>query len=123
MCLQRGAGEVVVLLQHLVLQGGGHVVEGVGGGGNGIRVLIGHGDGEVRWIAGGDELAWDLLVESENVVWMLWVGVSELLLLGRSCHSGGEELEGFGGGAVGVLLGELAQGTEDGHRFCHLWRG
>ena len=37
--LLRGPGEMVVLLQHLVLKGGRHVVEGMWGCGDGVGVL------------------------------------------------------------------------------------
>ena len=38
-CLLRGPGEMVVLLQHLVLEGRRHVVEGMWGCGDGVGVL------------------------------------------------------------------------------------
>ena len=72
---------VVLLLQHLVLEGGRHVVEGVWGCGDGVGVLAGHWEGEVRRVAWGDELAGDLLVEGKRVTGMLWMEVIVFAML------------------------------------------
>ena len=62
----------------------------------------------MRWIARRDELVGYLIVHGEGVTWVLGMGLSELLCLDLGGDAGGEKVESFSGGVIGVLLGKLA---------------